>query len=99
MKDYVNQSVLANLFKGPEAVGGKIFFYDQGLIFKSHALNIQKGETAIAYANIASISKRSTFMIVPNGISIITKDQKEYKFVLYHRNDVIEFLNSKMEKN
>jgi hypothetical protein len=33
----------ANLFRGIEAVGGKIYFDETGFSLKCHALNIQTG--------------------------------------------------------
>lgn len=95
MKDYIGTNIAANYFKGPEAVGGKIYFCQTCLVFKSHALNIQTGEQRIEYSEIIMISKRNTLGIVPNGISIFTKDGFEHKFVVNKRNDVMEFLESK----
>ncbi len=96
MKDFTGQSIMANYFRGIEAVGGKIHFYGDKLIFKSHVFNIQRGETEIKYSDIAEIQKRNTLLIAPNGISIVTKDGFKHKFVLNGRNKVIEFLNSKI---
>ena len=96
MKDFTGQKIMANYFRGIEAVGGKIYFYEDKLIFKSHVFNIQRGETEIKYSDIYEIQKRNTSFIVPNGISIITKDGFKHKFVLNGRNKVIEFLNSKI---
>lgn len=47
MKNYIGKSVYANLFRGPEAVGGKIHFNQNSLVFESHKLNIQTGRTEI----------------------------------------------------
>lgn len=96
MRDYIGNSILANYFKGIEAVGGKINFDETGLTFQSHALNIQTGETRIEYSQITKIAKRNTLGIVPNGISIFTKDNFEHKFVINNRNSVIEFLKSRI---
>lgn len=96
MKDYIGNNIFANYFRGIEAVGGKIYFDEMGLTFKPHALNIQKGETRIEYSQIVKVTKRNTLGIVPNGISIFTNDNFEHKFVIYHRNSVIEFLQSRL---
>jgi len=88
--------VLANLFRGLEAVGGKLKITDRRLVFKSHDLNIQKGTTEILIEQIAEIKKRNTLGIVPNGISIVTKDGAKYKFVLWRRSKIIDFINSRM---
>ena len=96
MKDYINHCIAANYFRGIEAVGGKIFFDETGLNFKSHVFNIQTGEMYINYSDIQEIRKRNTLGIVPNGISIITKDGFDHKFVINQRNNVIEFLQSRL---
>ncbi|MFI3165700.1 MAG: hypothetical protein R3Y45_05410 [Bacillota bacterium] len=96
MKNYIGTSIKANLFRGIEAVGGKITFDDMGLTFKSHSCNVQTGETRIEYSQISTINKRNTLGVVPNGISIITKDNLEYNFVINSRKKVIEFLMSRL---
>ena len=96
MKDFTGQSIMANYFRGIESVGSKVYFYEDRLIFKSHALNIQRGETEIKYSDIVEVKKRNTLFIVPNGMGITTKDGFNHKFVLNGRSNVIEFLNSKI---
>ena len=96
MKNYIGQEIAANYFRGSEAVGGKIYFDEKGLEFQSHALNIQRGNTRIEYADITNLSKRNTLGIVPNGISVFTKDGFEHKFVINNRSSVLEFLQSRI---
>ena len=79
MKDYCNKVIFANYFRGIEAVGGKLYFDGNGLTFKSHKLNIQRGETRIEYNEIQEVSKINTLGIVPNGISILSKDGFSHK--------------------
>ena len=52
MKDYCGKSIAANYYRGIEAVGGKLIFDDTGITFKSHALNIQTGESRIEYKDV-----------------------------------------------
>ena len=92
MKDYCGKSIAANYFRGVEAVGGKLIFDDAGITFKSHALNIQRGESRIEYKDMLE-AKVKGFL---TGMSVYTKDGLEHKFVVYHRKDVVEFLNSKV---
>ncbi|WP_439185659.1 GRAM domain-containing protein [Carboxylicivirga taeanensis] len=47
-----------NLFRGIEGVEGKIFLTNTKLIFKSHKINIQKGQAEIEYHDIKEIVKR-----------------------------------------
>lgn len=96
MKDYSGRSIFANYFVGKEAVGGKIYFDNNGFLFKSHDLNIQTGSIRIEYSQIIRADKRMTLGIVPNGMSVFTFDNFEHKFVIYHRNSVIEYINSRI---
>lgn len=97
MKDFTGQSIPANYFRGIEAVGGKIYFYEDRLVFKSHLFNIQRGETEIKQDNIDKAERRMTMYIIPNGLGITTKDGFYHKFVLYGRDSIIQFLNSKID--
>lgn len=86
----------ANLFRGMEGVGGKLFLTNKKVIFKSHKINIQKGQTDIEYNNITEIIKRKTAKIINNGIRIKTNDGKEFDFVVNDRDKWIEELNERM---
>ncbi len=92
----VEREIFANLFKGLEAVGGKLFFTNQRFVFKSHSLNIQKGQTSIEFAKIASVSKRKTAKLVDNGIRIITKEGAEYDFVVNDRDNELKKIQQKL---
>lgn len=94
-KDLSNQKVSANLWRGSESVGGHIYFYSDQMIFKSHALNIQRGDTAIHYKEITKIEFVSTLGIVPNGLKIYVNTNESYQFVLWKREEISEFLNFK----
>ena len=94
MNDYTNTKIAANYFRGAEAVGGRIFFDESGMTFKSHIFNIQTGETRIAYRDIVKVSKG----IIPTGISVFDRNGFEHKFIIYHRKQVIQFLQSRMHQ-
>ncbi|MDQ3394316.1 MAG: GRAM domain-containing protein [Bacteroidota bacterium] len=87
----------ANLFRGIEGVGGKIFLTNKKLIFKSHTINIQKGQTDIEYQSIKKIIERKTAKLIDNGIRILTTDGKEFDFVVNEREIWIEKLNEKIK--
>jgi hypothetical protein len=86
----------ANLFRGMEGVGGKLFLTNKKVIFKSHKINIQKGQTNIDYNDITEIRKRTTAKLIDNGISIKTNTGKEFDFVVNDRDRWIEELNARM---
>jgi hypothetical protein len=92
MKNYCGKSIAANYYRGIEAVGGKLFFDDTGMTFKSHAFNIQVGENRIEYKDILKAEVKGFL----TGLSVYTKDGLEHKFVVYHRKDIVDFLNSKV---
>ena len=98
MKKYLNSSIPANYFRGIEAVGGRLYFDETGMTFRSHNWNIQTGETRIEYRDIQSFSKRNTLGLVPNGLAVFTKDGFEHKFVIFHRKDVMQFLEGRIKK-
>lgn len=98
IKNYVGTSIGANLFRGIESVGGEIYFTNDRLIFKSHSLNLQKGETEMKYKNISSADNRKTLAVIPNGIKLTLKNGEEYDFVVKNRASILEFLHSQIEK-
>lgn len=85
----------ANLFRGMEGVGGKLFLTNEQVIFKAHRLNIQRGQTNIPYGNIAEFKPRKTAKLIDNGLRIETKDGKSHDFVVNSREDWLEKLKVK----
>lgn len=73
----------ATLYKGLEGVGGKLFLTDKRVIFKSHQLNIQRGQTDIDYSLISGVEKRIMKKWGNARIVILTKDGMEYQLVVY----------------
>lgn len=95
-ENYIGKTVAANLFRGMEAVGGKIVFEENGMTFKSHKLNVQTGDTAILYHDIAEVRKANSLGIIPNRMIVVTKEGQEYKFVVNQRNKIVDFLYQKL---
>jgi hypothetical protein len=92
----VEEEIFASLFRGIEGVGGKIFLTNDRLIFKSHSLNIQKGQTNIDYSEISSVGRRKTMKIINNGMKILTNKGQEYCFVVNDRESQIQKISSKL---
>ena len=86
----------ANMFKGVEAVGGMLFITNQGLVFKAHKANIQKGQTNIAFAYIEKIEAVKTAKLVDNGLEVIKKDGSDVQFVVEDRDELIAIINEKL---
>lgn len=80
---------LANLFRGIEAVGGKLFLTDRRLYFQSHAINVQAGATEIPLSDIRGARAEWTrflgIPLAPNGLYVDTHSGHEYRFVVYRR--------------
>ncbi|TBL75977.1 GRAM domain-containing protein [Paenibacillus thalictri] len=87
-------NVNANLFRGIEAVGGKMHITSEVLKFEPHSINIQSQPLSIRIADIAVVEKRNTLLIVPNGITVKDKSGQEYKFVVNKRDNVISHINA-----
>ncbi len=85
--------VNANLWRGIEAVGGKIKVDSEQFLFVPHPLNIQTQKLILNMSEIVSIEKRNSALIIPNGLKITTSSGQTYKFVAWNRNKLISFVN------
>lgn len=79
----------ANLQRGIETVGGRLFLTDRRLVFASHAFNVQSGATEIPLRDIRSTAPCWTkflglIPLMPNSLAVRT-DQAEHRFVLFGR--------------
>jgi hypothetical protein len=82
----------ANLFRGKEGVGGKIALTDKSIIFKSHKVNIQRGETVVFMEDITGFEvKNRIFNLLNNEITLSTTD-KDYRFIIQEREEFVEEL-------
>ena len=84
----------ANLFRGKEAVGGRLKITNQRLIFEPHIVNIQKQTLEIPLNQIREVKPRNTLGIVPNGILVKLVSGEEYKLVVWKRKELIELINT-----
>ena len=80
----------ANLQRGVEAVGGRLFLTDQRLFFQSHSFNVQTGATEIPLSKVKGTELCWTkflgvIPLFPNTLAVQTADGQEYRFVLYGR--------------
>jgi hypothetical protein len=80
----------ANLQRGVEAVGGRLFLTDQRLFFHSHSFNVQTGATEIPLSEIKGMELRWTkflgaIPVFPNTLAVMTAGGEEHRFVVYGR--------------
>ena len=85
----------ANLQRGIETVGGRLYLTNQRAVFESHAFNVQTGVTAIPLESITGARECWTkflnlFPLFPNSFAITTKDGNEYRFVTVDRQTWID---------
>jgi hypothetical protein len=84
----------ANLFRGKEGVGGKIALTDKSVLFKSHKVNIQTGETMIHIEDIIGYEiKNRIFNLLKNEVTLQTTE-KNYRFIIQGRDELMEELKS-----
>lgn len=91
----MKQVVAANLFRGKEAVGGRLHFEEQQMVFKSHAFNIQTGTTIIPYSDVADVQPANNLGFIPNCMVVSTKNGLDYKFVVWKRKELMAFIKEK----
>lgn len=96
MPDFEGRRIAANLWRGREAVGGKLGFDKTGMTFDSHAVNVQTGSTRIEYGTIVGLDTHRTFGLINNGLTVRTSDGAEHRFVVNKRSQVIDFLNTRI---
>ncbi|MBE6767066.1 MAG: hypothetical protein E7550_05690 [Ruminococcaceae bacterium] len=96
MKDYCGKTVSANYMRkmliSKEGVGGKLTFDETGVNFHAHKMNRRILDIRIEYVDMKAAEPRGLL----NGLNIITKDDTVHMFVISHRKDIIEYLQSKM---
>jgi len=97
------KSGAANLQKGIETVGGKLYLTNQRLIFEAHKLNIQRGVTDITLSDINSSELRWTkflglIPLMPNSLAVILTNGKEYRFVISGRKAWQYIINEQQSK-
>lgn len=88
----------ANLQNGIETVGGHLYLTNHRLVFESHAFNVQHGVTKIKLSNIKDMQKCWTkflgfIPVMPNSLAVYTTQGKEFRFVLFGRDEWIAAIN------
>jgi hypothetical protein len=100
MELYPNEQILAdvgaNMFRGIEAVGGRMKITDKRIIFEPHAVNLQKMVAEIPLSQVTDVTPHNTLMIVPNGILVRLKSGVKYKFVVRGRERLIDIIRQHM---
>ena len=82
----------ANLQRGAETVGGKLFLTSDRLYFNTHSLNFATGPETIALDQVASVSPVWTkflgiIPLFPNSMRVATKSGDHFDFVVVDRSE------------
>ncbi|MEX0702640.1 MAG: GRAM domain-containing protein [Planctomycetales bacterium] len=85
----------ANLFRGIEGVGGWLWLTDRRLVFRPHAINIQKDPLEIPVEEIVDVETHSTWRLIPNGLIVRTRDDSSHQFVVRRRERWIDAFNDR----
>jgi hypothetical protein len=92
----------ANLQRGAETVGGKLFLTDKRLFFQSHSLNVQTGPTEISLSQVRGTRLCWTkflnlIPVFPNSLAVDTNAGVEYRFVLFGRTEWASAIDAQMQ--
>lgn len=99
VENFIGKGVSVNYIHGIESIGGKVNFDEIGLKFEPNQANTPTEKLEINYSEISEVVGRNILGVVPNGISIFTRNHDEQKFVAStNRNELILFLQSKIKK-
>lgn len=82
----------ANLQRGAETVGGRLFLTDRRLIFEAHKMNVQRQQEEVARDQITSVTKAwmrflGIVPLAPNTLAVATADKRELRLVLSGREE------------
>jgi len=91
-EEQILADVGANMFRGIEAVGGRMKITDRRILFEPHSFNLQPQPADIPLDQVAEVRKRNTLFVVPNGILVRLKSGVQYKFVVWGRGRLIALI-------
>ncbi|WP_187414228.1 GRAM domain-containing protein [Nonomuraea sp. PA05] len=77
----------ANLWRGKEAVGGRLWLTSNWLVFHAHSVNYQAGVWAWPLKDIITTTPVNTLAIVPNGMEIALRSDERIRFVVHRRRE------------
>ncbi len=93
----------ANLQRGIETVGGRLYLTTHRLVFEAHSFNIQSGATSIHVRNVRRMRKCWTkflgiLPVFPNSLAVSTARGVTYQFVLGQRDAWIRDIRAAQEE-
>ena len=74
-------------------VRGKLVITNQRVLFKSLKNDIAKPDFELLFDQIADVFFFNSMKFIPNGLRIVTRDEKEMRFCIKKRNDWVKQLH------
>jgi hypothetical protein len=89
----------ANMQRGVETVGGRLYLTDQRLIFEAHAFNVQSGVSEIPIDSVIGVRRAWTKLfgvipLAPNSVVVTLSEGSEHSFVLARRQSWLDAIGS-----
>jgi hypothetical protein len=102
--EVVSKEGKANLLKGINSIGGKLYLTNLRLVFESHGFAQSKAATIIDLPSISSVQECWTRLLgiiplVPNGIAIDTTQSQEHRLALGKRGTWIDAINTQSQQH
>ncbi len=91
-------SISSNYISNGETLTGKLFFEEDKFCFKADSVSGKLNMGSIDYAQIKRVEYKNTFLVIPNGLLVVLKDETELLFIPLKRQKVKDFLTNKIEK-
>lgn len=90
VNEQITKQGVANLQRGIETVGGKLYLTNQRLVFEAHRFNAQTGAMIIPITSIADVRATWTkflnlIPLIPNSIAVSTRTNQDYCLVVSNR--------------
>lgn len=87
----------ANVWKSGEPVRGKLYLLERALVHQPQGFHMRADTVIIEILDIKEIVFKNFFGIIPNGLVITLKDEKNYTLVINRRKRWLHAINTQCE--
>ena len=91
--EVVVKRVRVHLWRGWEAVGGRLRVTNQRLLFDPQSINIQRAPLVIALSDVESVELAKSLRVVPNAVVVHTTAGESFKFSVGGRRKLIDLID------
>ncbi len=85
----VKENIAVSLFRGIEVVSGRLTITSDRLYFQPHSLHIQTQPLELNLKDIATVEKRNTLFMIPNGMKIKMHNGQDHTFLGWKRAEIM----------